>query len=79
MNLEIGKLNNNYVLDEDGMVWYGQGKDARLVVPSTMRNEVLEANHDYLLAGHGGIGDVCQDKPGVLLAKHAERRNGTLQ
>ena len=56
MNPEIGGTKNNYTCDEDGLVWSGQGKDARLAIPATKREEILEANHDYILANHGGIG-----------------------
>ena len=38
------------------MVRYGRGEDTRLVIPATMREEVLEDNHDYILAGPGGLG-----------------------
>ena len=55
MNLGMGQTKHNYRRDDDNMVRYG-GEAARLVIPATTRGEVLEANHDYLLAGHGGVG-----------------------
>ena len=56
MDLSIGQVKNNYGRDNDGMIRYGKRDDSRLVIPATMREEVLESNHDYVLAGHGGIG-----------------------
>ena len=38
------------------MIRYGRKEDERLVIPAAMREEVLDDNHDYVIAGHGGIG-----------------------
>ena len=55
MNLEEGQPKNRYKKDSDGIIRYGKREDARLVIPASMREEVMDSNHNYILAGHGGM------------------------
>ena len=54
MNLDIGESNENFTGDKEGLNWYGHGNSARLAIPESIREEIL--NHDYMLSNHGGIG-----------------------
>ena len=73
MDLGIGQVKNNYRRDDDGMIMYGERDDARLVIPATMREEVLDSNHDYMLAGHGARNreNLRKSQQDILLAEYA--------
>ena len=59
LQLKSGEIINGFYKDEDGIIYFksniGTEEEGKKVVPASMRQEVMEANHDYLLAGHGGI------------------------
>ena len=62
--LQVGQVTGKFTIDDEGIIWRVEGEatpevDYRLVVPENMKKEVLDANHNHILAGHGGIGKTC--------------------
>ena len=58
--LQLGNKLKGYVLDDNDVIWkvHHEGDaatDFKLAVPYAMRKEILTANHDSVLAGHGGV------------------------
>ena len=47
--------NDNFITDNDGLLYLNENSNTRLVVPKTLIQSTIEQHHDTVFSGHQGI------------------------